>query len=217
MVIGWMPIGEYDRRVVLLTREMGKLSAFARGARRPNSSLLAATDLFAFGTFRLYAGRNSYTLQEASITNYFGYFRTHMEASLMGQYFCEVLEYCTRENNDEAALLLLAYQSLRALEAPAFPNALVRSIFEIRTVTAEGEFPEDYAKYLPDAVLPATAQAVQTIVTAPIAQLYSFTLDAAAADQLARIAAKAMANCFDYHHFRSLDILETILPGTTGA
>lgn len=211
MVIGWQPMGEYDRRVVLLTREMGKIAAFARGARRPNSPLLASTDLFAFGSFRLYAGRSSYTLQEANISNYFEYFRTHIEGSLMAQYFCEVLEFCTRENNDEAQLLLLAYQSLRALASDAFPDSLVRSIFEIRTVAAEGEFPEDYAKLISEPILPATAKAMQTIVTAPITHLYSFSLDKPAAEQLAQLAAKAMANCFDYHHFRSLDILQVIL------
>ena len=137
MVIGVQPIGEYDRRVVLLTRERGKISAFAKGARRPNSQLVAATDLFVFGTFRLYAGRDSYTLTEASVQNYFSWFRTHIEASLEGQYFCEVLEYCTRENNDEAQLLLLLYQTLRALESEKFPPRLVRSVFELKTVVIE--------------------------------------------------------------------------------
>ena len=71
MVIGSMPIGEYDRRIVLLTREMGKISCFAKGVRRPGSPLMAATDLFCFGQFRFYAGRNSYTVTEAEISNYF--------------------------------------------------------------------------------------------------------------------------------------------------
>ncbi|MGN1021864.1 MAG: DNA repair protein RecO, partial [Lachnospiraceae bacterium] len=49
MVIEVRPIGEYDRRVVLLTRERGKISAFAKSARKPTAPLHGTTDLFAFG------------------------------------------------------------------------------------------------------------------------------------------------------------------------
>ncbi len=206
MVIGAVPMGEYDRRLVLLTRECGKISAFAKGARRPNSPLLAASDLFAFGSFRLYMGRDSYTLTEASVQNYFAYFRTHAEASFLAQYFCEVLEYCTRENNDEAQLLLLLYQTLRALESERFPARLVRAVFELKTVAIEGELRDP----APNSLQPATAAAFRHIASQPVAKLYTFTLEREAEKELAELADKSMRFAFERHRFRSLDIVELL-------
>ena len=71
MILRQAPIGEYDRRVCLLTLERGKISAFAKGARKQGSRLAAGTGPFSFGSFRLYEGRNSYTITEVNIQNYF--------------------------------------------------------------------------------------------------------------------------------------------------
>ena len=57
LVLKSTPVGEYDRRVVLLTREQGRIACFARGARRPGSPVMAASLPFCFGTYRLRSGR----------------------------------------------------------------------------------------------------------------------------------------------------------------
>lgn len=142
MVLSAMPAGEYDKRLTILTVERGKISAFARGARKPNSSLLACSQPFSYGEFTAYAGRDSYTVTNAQVSNYFPKLREDLEKVYLGMYFCECADYFAREGNDERELLKLLYQSLRALESGKFPLALVRRVFELKLISIEGEAPQ---------------------------------------------------------------------------
>ncbi len=141
IVLKTVPIGDYDRRVVILTKERGKISAFAKGARKPNSRLVAAASPFAFGEFKLYEGRSSYNIMEADIRNYFEALRDDFAAACYGMYFLETADYYTRENADEIGMLKLLYQSLRALTVQSLEKELVRCIFEIKALEVNGEYP----------------------------------------------------------------------------
>ena len=119
-----LPIGEHDKRVVILTRERGKISAFARGARRQNSPLLAGTNPFAFGQFHVYEGRSSYTLVQTEISNYFRELAGDVEGACYGFYFLELAEYYSQENAEALEMLRLLYQTFRALMKPALDRGI---------------------------------------------------------------------------------------------
>lgn len=145
MVLAGTPVGEYDKRLVILTKERGKISAFARGARRPKSALLAACEPFTFGEFSVYRGRDSYTVSSVEVANYFSELREELEDIYMGMYFCEVADYFTRENLDGRDVLKLLYQSLRALKVPSLNRNLVKLIFEFKIIAINGEAPRLFA------------------------------------------------------------------------
>ncbi len=138
IVLSVMPIGEADRRVVLLTRELGRISAFARGARRPTSALVGCTRTFAFGRFRLYPGRDSYTLASADIQSYFEEIVRDVEKTAYGCYFLELSSMFTREGADATDALLLLYYALKALSNEALSDRLVRRVFELKTLALNG-------------------------------------------------------------------------------
>ncbi len=206
IVLKQTPFGEYDRRVCLLTREKGKITAFARGARKPGNRLAAATNPFAFGTFRLYEGRSSYTLSEAEIQNYFEELMTDYMGACYGAYFAEVADYYCRENNDEKEMLKLLYQSLRALCAPSLANELVQSIFELKAIAINGEYPgPPEGRTLEE----STLYALQYISESPVEKLYTFTVSDKVLEELKQIALEYRKRFMD-RSFKSLEILKTL-------
>lgn len=205
IVLKSIPVGEYDRAVTILTKEKGKISAFAKGARKLNNRFMASTEQFCFGSFKLFRGRNAYTLTEASISNYFGEFREDMSNCYMGMYFLEVMDYFTREGGDLSAYLKLLYQSLRALLHKGLENRLVRLVFEMKTMVLEGEFP-GVPQREPE-ISSSCAKCISFVMTTPPEKLFTFILDE-------KTLAETMAIMDDYkkrlwdHHFKSLEMLE---------
>lgn len=206
MILKSEPIGEYDRRIVLLTKECGKISAFARGARKSGSRFMASTTPFCFGTFRLYPGKNAYTLQEAQIENFFEPLREDFQGAYLAIYFLEIADYYGKENDDNTEMLKLLYQSFKALLHPAYDRKLVRAVFEIKAIAVNGEFPGLFAELDPNSTC---GYAISYIVQSPIETLFRFSLSDEVLKELNRYASRYCDRCMD-KHFKSLEILETM-------
>ena len=125
IVLSSMPVGEYDRSLSILTCEKGRISAFASGARRPMSSLRAASRLFTYAKFTVFPRRDSYTITKCESPIYFDELSMDPGKSCYGMYFCELLKYFTRENCDETEQVKLLFTSLKALLKGNMPEQLI--------------------------------------------------------------------------------------------
>ncbi|MCR4956548.1 MAG: DNA repair protein RecO [Lachnospiraceae bacterium] len=204
MVLLAQPVGDYDKRLVILTRDRGRITAFARGARRQNSAMMAPSNPFCFGEFELYEGRNSYTAVKASIQNYF---RELVQDPLLvgyGSYFLEIANYYTRENLDGTEMLKLLYQSLRALLKESIDNNLIRRIFEMKAMVIDGEYPVMTGKKGYD---DSTIYALSYIASSPVEHLYTFKVTEKVLKEMGEIIDAFMKKHVD-REFYSLEILK---------
>ncbi|MCR5417268.1 MAG: DNA repair protein RecO [Pseudobutyrivibrio sp.] len=233
LVLSSSDVGEFDKRLVILTKEQGRVTAFAKGARRPNNPMVAACSPFCFGVFEAFEGRNSYHLSKADISNYFRELVLDYDKVCLGSYFLEVADYLSVEGNDERARLALLYQSLKALESGRFSHTLLRDIYELRTWVIDGEYPnvfsctccgkkEDLFAFSlkrhgmlcktcsnlePGVeISTSTLYAMQFIVSSPIEKLYTFVLNGETEEELTRILSSYRLN-YRAHKYKSEEFL----------
>lgn len=204
MILKTSAVNDYDRRLVVLTKERGKITVFARGVRRQGNRNMAATNPFCFGQFKLFEGKDAYNLSEAEISYYFDELRNDFENMCLASYFLEYADYYTRENNDEVEMLKLLFQSCRAVIKSSIDNKLIKIIFELKALCVNGEFPGiPVDRQLQN----ATIYTIEYIRTSPISKLYTFAVTPEILDELKQLSDEYRTKFID-KHFMSLDMLE---------
>ena len=205
MVIKHNPVGDYDQLVTLLTAEKGKINAFARGVRRMGARLSSSIEPLSLGSFFLYAGKNSYTINEVKISEYFEGLKKDLKKVTYASFFLELADYYNHENIEASDYLNLLYISLKAIDAgeERFSYELVRCAFEIRSIVIDGTFP---GALNVGARLDGTKAAISHISCVDIRKILSFKVEDEVLKDLKRVT-KTLRNRFVERKLNSIEML----------
>ena len=141
LVILETPVGEFDKMLTVLTAEYGKISVFARGAKRLKSSLFVCSHTFCYSEFVLRKSHDVYYISDCSLTEGFFGLRNTLEGSALASYIADVARDISTENADESKLLRLTLNCLFAIANSKKPLPLIKAVFELRAVCYAGFLP----------------------------------------------------------------------------
>ncbi len=134
---------EADKILTLLSPELGKLTATARGARRKNSQLAAGTQLLCWSEFVLYEYQGRLLIKECTPLRQFTGLQLDIERLSLACYCAEVTEGLSVEGMPAGEILPLMLNTLHALDKMQDkPLALIKAVFEMRAMCVAGYLPQ---------------------------------------------------------------------------
>jgi DNA repair protein RecO (recombination protein O) len=140
IVLRRIPLKETDKIVTLYTRELGKLAAVAKGARRTTSKLAGATEPLMLWKGTLSEGTNLDVVSQCEIKESFTLLKSDYGRYLRATYLCELLDKLTEERDPDAAFFDLLLSALYILQRALQPDATVHA-FELKILSHVGYEP----------------------------------------------------------------------------
>ena len=141
LVLKNSPFGEADLLVNLYTRELGKLRAVAKGARRSNSKMVGHFEPLTLSQLSLARGRNLDIVTQVEVLENFAGLRSGLSSLTQGLYVAELVDGFGTESNPNPELYDLAVATLTAINHRP-EQALALRCFELQLLRAAGFMPE---------------------------------------------------------------------------
>lgn len=241
LVIKETSIGDNDRLVTLMTRDLGIINAFAVGAKSIKSKRGAATGLLSYSNFNLDKKGDTYKIVEASVNKMFFGAGSDIESLSLAQYFCELSLYLYPEDNTSLEFLRLILNSLNFLSQKSFDKNLLKAITELRIASISGYAPNlvacdkcgkfedkymffrysDGSIFCKDCNIDGATQkisldilkAMRHIIYSDFNKVFSFKLSIDNAHKLSKITEKYIIYQTE-HKFKTLDFYNSIVSDT---
>lgn len=130
---------DYDRHYVLLTRELGKISALAKSANKINSKLASHLDFFSLSQVMVASGQTSYRLAGAKIINPHKHLPADLLKISLALVFLEIVDLLLAPNQPESLIFALTESCLSHLDqSVGFKEKVIvfnRHLFELLSLT----------------------------------------------------------------------------------
>ena len=140
IVIAENNMSDYDKMVTILTPS-GKIGCAARGARKPKSMLMAATQFLCFGEYMLYRGVNSYNINSCDTIEIFYNIRTDLDKLKYATHITKIINDVTDENQNTYKILQLFLNTLYMISETNENLDFIVSVFKIRLACLLGFMP----------------------------------------------------------------------------
>lgn len=124
IVIKSRPYGESNKIVTLMTRELGKTTVMARGAKKPTSRLASVTLNFTHGMFVIQRSKGMGTLQQGEHFSSRRHITTDILANAYASYIAELVDKLIEEGHPEPFAFEVLNQALNAIEEEYDPEAI---------------------------------------------------------------------------------------------
>lgn len=141
LIIRVKSIGESDKLLTVLSRDMGIISVYASGANSIKSKKGAATSLLAYSSLTLKKKGDNYRVTEAAPIEVFFKTGDDIEALSLAQYFCELAINHAPSDESSEQVLRLFLNSLYFLVERKRNIHLIKAIVELRLLSIIGYMP----------------------------------------------------------------------------
>lgn len=141
IVVKEVGTGEADKIITIFSRNRGRISALAKGGKRPKSKLSAGSQLMCYGEYVLYSGKDMYSVNSCEVLEPFYEIRNDMVKLTYAAHFMDIVQEIIQENQPSPKLLQLLLNSLHMLAKTEKPPELVSRVFELRALSTAGYAP----------------------------------------------------------------------------
>lgn len=124
IVLKSRPYGESNKIVTIMTREIGKVTVMARGAKKPTSRLASVTLNFSHGMYVIQQAKGMGTLQQGEILHSRRFLTTDIVATAYASYIVELIDKLIEEGRPEPFVFEVLQQALNAIEEQYDPEAI---------------------------------------------------------------------------------------------
>ncbi|MDH7601157.1 MAG: DNA repair protein RecO [Armatimonadota bacterium] len=140
IVIRRIDLGEKDRILTIYTKDYGKLSAVAKGCRRPGSKLAGPSEPFVYSKMMFACGRDLDILTQADVRESFPNIRSCITTTAHAIYLLELIDKFSEDRQPNAELFDILLSGLYMLEGGTDPELTAR-YFELQLLRTLGYEP----------------------------------------------------------------------------